>query len=217
MASQYGHIEATRTILEKAEAKDNIWYTDRLEIAVRGLFFATANNDTVATGYFLTETEKVWKAFVADAEVDVSHKKLQMIAKRNNYHSYVRDLVEKNRTLHRDIMRYQHLMIGNSEASAGILKIRELLMEIETEMACWDEAGGISPEHYANNREAIIESDFQHLLANLQNEEDAGRFKQMSEFSLESRIRKAENTIITRIFENTRNSLSVSPSNTRGM
>jgi hypothetical protein len=217
LASQYGHIEAARTILEKAEAKKNIWYTDHLEIVVRGLFFATANNDTVATEYFLTETEKVWRAFVADAEVDVSHIKLQIIAKRNNYQSSVRDLVEKNRALQSDITRYQRLMIENSKASEGILKIRELLMAIEAEMACWDEAGGISPERYAENRKANIELDFQHLLANLQNEKDPGRFKQMGEFSLEPRIRKTESTIIMRIFQNTRNSLSVSPSNTRGM
>ena len=217
LASQYGHIEAARTILEKAEAKKNIWYTDHLEIVVRGLFFATANNDTVATEYFLTETEKVWRAFVADAEVDVSHIKLQIIAKRNNYQSSVRDLVEKNRALQSDITRYQRLMIENSKASEGILKIRELLMAIEAEMACWNEAGGISPERYAENRKANIELDFQHLLANLQNEKDPGRFKQMGEFSLEPRIRKTESTIIMRIFQNTRNSLSVSPSNTRGM
>ena len=108
-------------------------------------------------------------------------------------------------------------MIENSKASEGILKIRELLMAIEAEMACWDEAGGISPERYAENRKANIELDFQHLLANLQNEKDPGRFKQMGEFSLEPRIRKTESTIIMRIFQNTRNSLSVSPSNTRGM
>ena len=217
LASQYGHIEATRTILEKTEAKENIWYTDHLEIVVRGLFFATANNDTVATEYFLTETEKVWQAFVADAEVDVSHNKLQIIAEGNSHQSYARDLVEKNRALQSDITRYQRLMIENSKASEGILKIRELLMAIEAEMACWDEAGGISPERYAENRKANIELDFQHLLANLQNEKDPGRFKQMGEFSLEPRIRKTESTIIMRIFQNTRNSLSVSPSNTRGM
>ena len=208
LASQYGHIEAARTILEKTEAKENIWYTDHLEIVVRGLFFATANNDTVATEYFLTETEKVWRAFVADAEVDVSHIKLQIIAKRNNYQSSVRDLVEKNRALQSDITRYQRLMIENSKASEGILKIRELLMAIEAEMACWDEAGGISPERYAENRKANIELDFQHLLANLQNEKDPERFKQMGEFSLEPRIRKTESTIIMRIFQNTRKQLN---------
>ena len=208
LASQYGHIEATRTILEKTEAKENIWYTDHLEIVVRGLFFATANNDTVATEYFLTETEKVWQAFVADAEVDVSHNKLQIIAEGNSHQSYARDLVEKNRALQSDITRYQRLMIENSKASEGILKIRKLLMAIEAEMACWDEAGGISPERYAENRKANIGLDFQHLLANLQNEKDPERFKQMGEFSLEPRIRKTESTIIMRIFQNTRKQLN---------
>ena len=208
LASQYGHIEATRTILEKTEAKENIWYTDHLEIVVRGLFFATANNDTVATEYFLTETEKVWQAFVADAEVDVSHNKLQIIAEGNSHQSYARDLVEKNRALQSDITRYQRLMIENSKASEGILKIRKLLMAIEAEMACWNEAGGISPERYAENRKANIGLDFQHLLANLQNEKDPERFKQMGEFSLEPRIRKTESTIIMRIFQNTRKQLN---------
>ena len=208
LASQYGHIEAARTILEKAEAKKNIWYTDHLEIVVRGLFFATANNDTVATEYFLTETEKVWQAFVADAEVDVSHNKLQIIAEGNSHQSYARDLVEKNRALQSDITRYQRLMIENSKASEGILKIRKLLMAIEAEMACWNEAGGISPERYAENRKANIGLDFQHLLANLQNEKDPERFKQMGEFSLEPRIRKTESTIIMRIFQNTRKQLN---------
>ena len=208
LASQYGHIEAARTILEKTEAKENIWYTDHLEIVVRGLFFATANNDTVATEYFLTETEKVWQAFVADAEVDVSHNKLQIIAEGNSHQSYARDLVEKNRALQSDITRYQRLMIENSKASEGILKIRKLLMAIEAEMACWNEAGGISPERYAENRKANIGLDFQHLLANLQNEKDPERFKQMGEFSLEPRIRKTESTIIMRIFQNTRKQLN---------
>ena len=201
-ASRCGHIAAVRSILEKSDAREGIWYLDRLEIVIRALFFAVANNDLNNFQYFWKATEAVWQDFLKDATVDTSHKRFHMVVNRRPYQSEIRDLLERNQRLQREIMAYQDLMVEKPKTASAIVKARELLMFIGMMMSCWGGPGSPSPEDYADNRRGTIAADFRNLLAILQREEDGDKFKAQSEtFFLEQRIKDLEAAVIEKIFK----------------
>ncbi len=200
-ASQCGHIEAARAIFAKSGIRENIDNYKRLDIIMRSLFFAAANNDMDSLAFFRDEMEAVWQNFIRDATVDASYRTIRMTIKKGNMRLDIRDLVQRLPELKNVIVGYQDLMIEQPEAAKVIVMVRDMILALEARMSCWASNSGTSPESYAENRQNETEEDFQRLLDSLQNEEDAERFKVAAEAGFLGRhVKETEAKVISTIF-----------------